>query len=616
MGWSDSAISDEDKLQRGEGQQVLRRVWRMLRPFRGRIVVATLCIVGQVACLLAGPALVKHGIDAGITAGDVGALNLSAALYVVVAVLALILGRSAIILMARIGETFLRDLRARVFRHLLDLGLDFFEREQTGRLVSRMTSDIDALQELVQAGLTAMTMNALMFFGAVIVIFVLSWQLALCTLIVVPPALFATRWFRRESNRAYLDVRERIGTNLATLQEGLAGVRVVQAFGREKAFTGRFRQTNEAQYEANMETIRIATRYFPFMETLGIVATALIIGLGGLFADQGIVSVGTVAAFVLYLNSLFEPVQQLSQQYNIVQQSGAALNKLFGLLDEKPTIFERPGAVDLPAKGAIEVTDLAFGYGSGRDVLQGVNLVIAPGERLALVGPTGAGKSTLAKLIVRFYDPRRGAVKMGGIDLRDATMDSLRQRIVVVPQEGFLFTGTVRDNVRVGRPDATDAEVDAAIAALGVAERFAALPMGLDTEVRERGSRSVGRRTAAGVARARRARRSHHPRARRSHVEPRPRHRARGRARPRPAHREPHRHRRRAPALHRGARRSGGRRRRRHARRARVARRADPPGWALRRAVRVVDRGVQQHRDVTLGAFGTLSRAAVTRAPA
>ncbi len=252
-----------------------------------------------------------------------------------------------------------------------------------------------------------------------------------------------------------------------------------------------------------METIRIATRYFPFMETLGIVATALIIGLGGLFADQGIVSVGTVAAFVLYLNSLFEPVQQLSQQYNIVQQSGAALNKLFGLLDEKPTIFERPGAVDLPAKGAIDVTDLAFGYGSGRDVLQGVNLVIAPGERLALVGPTGAGKSTLAKLIVRFYDPRRGAVKMGGIDLRDATMDSLRQRIVVVPQEGFLFTGTVRDNVRVGRPDATDEEVDAAIAALGVAERFAALPMGLDTEVRERGSRlSGGERQLVSLARA------------------------------------------------------------------------------------------------------------------
>ena len=358
----------------------------------------------------------------GITAGDVGALNLSAGVVRGRRGRRPDLGRTAIILTARIGETFLRDLRARVFRHLLDLGLDFFEREQTGRLVARMTSDIDALQELVQAGLTAMSMNVLMFFGAVIVIFVLSWQLALCTLIVVPPAVFATRWFRRESNRAYLDVRERIGTNLATLQEGLAGVRVVQAFGREKAFTGRFRSTNEAQYEANMETIRIATRYFPFMETLGIAATAVIIGIGGFFTDQGIVSVGTVAAFVLYLNSLFEPVQQLSQQYNIVQQSGAALNKLFGLLDEKPSIFERPGAVDLPADGAIEVSDLSFGYGSGRDVLHDVNLVIAPGERLALVGPTGAGKSTLAKLIVRFYDPRHGAVKMGGVDLRDATM--------------------------------------------------------------------------------------------------------------------------------------------------------------------------------------------------
>jgi len=503
MGWSNNAVSDEDRLAKGDAQRVARRVFRMLRPHWGRMALALGCVVGQVGCLLAGPALVRHGIDAGIGARDVGALDLSAVLYVVVAVAAFFLGRFAIVLTARIGETFLRDLRLRVFRHLLDLGLDFFEREQTGRLVSRMTSDIDALQELVQAGLTSMSMNALMFFGAVVVIFVLSWQLALCTLIVVPPALIATRWFRRESNRAYLEVRERIGTNLATLQEGLAGVRVVQAFARERAFTGRFRLTNEAQYEANMETIRIATRYFPFMETLGIGATALIIGLGGVFADRGIVSVGTVAAFVLYLNSLFEPVQQLSQQYNIVQQSGAALHKLFGVLDEQPSIAERPGAVDLPADGSIHVANVSFAYGSGRDVLRDVDLTIAAGERLALVGPTGAGKSTLAKLIVRFYDPRVGTVSVGGVDLRDATLRSLRRRIVVVPQEGYLFTGTIRDNVRVGRPDATDAEVEAAIDALGVADRFAALPDGLDTEVRERGSRlSGGERQLVSLARA------------------------------------------------------------------------------------------------------------------
>jgi ATP-binding cassette subfamily B protein len=503
MGWNELAVSDEDKLQKGEAQKVARRVFRLLRPWRGRVALALGCIAAQVGCLLAGPALVRHGIDSGIDAGDVGVLNLSAGLYVVVAVAALVFGRFAILLTAQVGETFLRDLRVRVFRHLLDLGLDFFEREQTGRLVARMTSDIDALQELVQAGITSMLMNALLFAGAVVVIFVMSWQLALCTLVVVPPAVLATRWFRRASNRAYLEVRERIGTNLATLQEGLAGVRVVQAFAREQAFTGRFETTNEAQYEANMETIRISTRYFPFMEGLGIAATAGIVGIGGYFASEGIVSVGIVAAFVLYLNNLFEPVQQLSQQYNIVQSSGAALKKLFGLLDVEPTITERSGAVDLPSDGAIGVSHVTFGYGDGPDVLHDVDLTIGSGERLALVGPTGAGKSTLAKLVVRFYDPRGGTISVGGVDLRDATLRSLRERIVVVPQEGFLFSGTVRDNVRVGRPEATDDEVEAAIDALGVRDRFLALPDGLDTEVRERGSRlSAGERQLVSLARA------------------------------------------------------------------------------------------------------------------
>ena len=503
MAWNTTAVSDEDKLEPGEAQRVVRRTMRLLRPWWGRIALAMLCIAAQVGCLLAGPALVRHAIDAGLDAGDPGVLNLSAALYVVVAVAALAFGRLAILLTAQIGETFLRDLRVRVFRHLLDLGLEYFEREQTGRLIARMTSDIDALQELVQAGMTAMVMNTLLFFGAVIVIFVMSWQLACCTLIVVPPAVYATRWFRRESNRAYLEVRERIGTNLATLQEGLAGVRVVQAFGREQAFTGQFEATNEAQYEANMETIRISTRYFPFMEGLGIAATAAIVGLGGYFASESIVSVGTVAAFVLYLNNLFEPVQQLSQQYNIVQSAGAAMKKLFGVLDVEPTIAERAGAVDLPADGALDVSGVSFVYGSGADVLHDVSLRIGQGERLALVGPTGAGKSTLAKLVVRFYDPRAGSISMGGVDLRDATLRSLRDRIVVVPQEGFLFTGTVRDNVRVGRLDATDAEVEAAVDALGVRERFETLPNGLDTEVRERGSRlSAGERQLVSLARA------------------------------------------------------------------------------------------------------------------
>ena len=498
-----SIVAIDEKLTRDDAEQVLRRLRSLLRPYRRAIALATMLLVAQTACLLAGPALVRHGVDQGLRAHDAGSLNLSAGLYLAAAIAGLFLGRAVILMVTRIGETFLRDLRRRVFRHLLSLGMDFFEREKTGRLVSRMTSDIDALQELVEQGLIMFVQNGLLFVGAVIVIVVMSWQLALCTLIVVPPVVFASRWFRRESNRAYLEVRERIGTNLATLQEGLAGVRVVQAFGRERAFTRRFRATNEAQFDAHLETVSISARYFPVVEFAGVIGIAVIIGIGGWFTDLQIVTVGTVFAFVLYLNNLFEPVQQLSQLYNTVQSAAAALHKLFELFDTAPSIAERAGAIDLPDEGDLEVDNVSFAYTGDEVVLRGVSLTVRRGERVALVGPTGAGKSTLAKLIARFYDARSGSVRFGGVDLRDATLQSLRERIVVVPQEGFLFAGTVRDNIRVGRADAADPEIEAAVNALGLGERFHALPDGLDTEVRERGSRlSAGERQLVSLVRA------------------------------------------------------------------------------------------------------------------
>jgi len=496
------AADAEQQLDRAESRRVMRRLARLLRPYRRSIVVAVGVLTLQTACLLAGPLLVRRGIDQGIR-GQVGrALDQSAVAYLVVALVALFLGRVSIMMVARIGEAFLADLRVRVFRHLMDLGLDFFEREKTGRLVARMTSDVDTLQELIQMGLTAFVQNVLLFSGALVAILLLSWQLALCTLVLLPPLILGTRWFRRVANRAYGEVRERVGANLATLQEGLAGVRVVQAYGQEATFAARFAGTNEAFHDANVETARITVRYFPFVEYLGVIGVAVIVGVGGWFTTEGIVTVGTVAAFVLYLNNLFEPVQQLGQIYNTVQSAGAALHKLFGLLDTPASIAELPGAIDLPPSGAVEVAGVSFGYAEHL-VLHDVSLTIAAGERIALVGPTGAGKSTLAKLIARFYDPRVGTVSVGGVDLRRATLDSLRHRIVVVPQEGYLFTGTILDNVRVGRPEATDAEVEAALARLGVLDRFRALPQGLTTEVRERGSRlSAGERQLVSLARA------------------------------------------------------------------------------------------------------------------
>ncbi len=506
MGWWGDSVPEET-LSRDEASRVLRRLFRMLRPQRALIALATLVLMGQAGALLAGPALVRHGIDAGLLSnggkGDAGALNLSVALYLSMAIIGFFLGRAAIVLVARVGESFLRDLRNRLFGHTMSLSLDYFETEKTGRIVARMTSDIDALQELISQGLVLFVQNIFLFTGAVIVVLLLSWQLAIGVLIIVPPVFFASRWFRRVSNKAYLEVRDRISTNLSTLQESLEGVRVVQAFGREGQFTKRFEKSNEDQYEANMRTTRISAKYFPVIEYAGVAGTAVIIGYGGWLSTQGIITVGTVAAFVLYLNNLFEPINQLSQLYNVVQSAGAALEKIFGVLDTRPTVRQRQGAVDLPAASEIDVDHVTFAYGPNEPVLHDVSLHVGAGERLALVGPTGAGKSTLAKLVARFYDPADGAVRVGDVDLRDVTFVSLRHRIVVVPQEGFLFAGTLRDNVRVGRPDATDADVEEALRALGLLDRFLAFPDGLETEVRERGSRlSAGERQLISLARA------------------------------------------------------------------------------------------------------------------
>ena len=501
--WIESVPTEH--LNRHDASKLLRRLSVMLRPFYAKVVVASVLLVCQVGALLAGPSLVRYGIDSGLRKHNGDAIDRAAIAYFVLAIVGLVLGRAVTLLISRIGESFLRSLRASLFRHLMSLSMGFFEREQTGRLVARMTSDIDALQELISQGLVLLVQNVLLFVGAVIVIFVMSWQLALAVLVIVPPVYWSSRWFRNVSNVAYLEVRDRISTNMSTLQESLEGVRVVQAFAREGQFSERFEATNEAQYEANLTTVKISAKYFPAVEFSSVAGTAIILGFGGLLVHRDLVSLGVVSAFVLYLSNLFEPIQQLSQFYNTVQSAGAALGKVFGLFDTVATIAERPGAVDLNSQQLdIVVDNVAFSYGTGMDlVLEGVSLTIAAGERIALVGPTGAGKSTLAKLLARFYDPTAGTIAIGGVDLRDATLRSMRETMCVVPQEGYLFAGTLRDNIRIGRIDASDADVEAAVATLGLGERFASWPDGLETEVQEGGSRlSAGERQLVSLTRA------------------------------------------------------------------------------------------------------------------
>ena len=501
--WAQGGVSADDKLDRREVGQVLRRASRMLRPYRRAYRWSVVLIVLSTASVLAGPVLVKYGIDHGIKRDDAGALNLAVIAYIAVAAAAFVVTRIQVLLVGKVGENFLRDMRVRVFDHLQRMGMPFYDRELAGVVVSRMTSDVDSLQELVQMGLLQFVSSALLIVLTVVVLGLASWQLLLICLIPLPFVVWASRKFQRDSNDAYLTVRDRIGQMLSHLQEGIAGVRVIQAYGREKVEAKRFRARNRSLYDAHMRSVFVQSWYLPVVDFAGIGTTALVVGVGGYMVTQDMVLVGTVALFVLSLSNLFEPLQQLSQLFNQVQSAGAALHKLFDLLDTPEDLPEAPDAVELPAVGDIEVRDVTFAYVGGKPVLRNVDLTIPPGERLALVGPTGAGKSTLAKLIARMYDPTEGSVTLGGVDVRLATHASLRQRITVVPQEGFLFNGSIRDNVRIAKVGASDAEVDAALEVIGVKDRFAALPEGLDTEVRERGSRlSAGEKQLVSLARA------------------------------------------------------------------------------------------------------------------
>ena len=502
--WSSGGVSDEDRLSRAQAKTIVGRVFKMAAPFRKTMWMAFACVCVTTVCALAGPVLVKHGIDAGIRANDVGELNLSVAIYLLVAFLAYVFGRMQFLYLNRTGESFLRVLRLAVFRQMQRQSMAFYDRNKAGVLVARMTADIESMAELVQWGLLQFIAAGMLLVFAFFVLLTLSWQLTIVALLVMPLLIAASIKFQRDSNKAYLTVRERVGANLSALQEGITTVRVIQAYAQEEETIEKFTKSNRELFQSHERSVRISTWYFALIEFGGVFASALMIGIGGWLVHRGDVTLGTVVAFTLLLSSLFDPVQQLSQLYNTVQSAGAALNKLFQILDAKPEVDEHPAAVVLPEAGELRVDGVTFSYaGAMNPALNNVSITVGVGEKLALVGPTGAGKSTLAKLMARLYDPQSGVVSYGGVNLTMATMDSLRKRIVVVPQEGFLFNGTIRDNLRIARSDATDEQIDAAVAAIGATEHFATLPDGLDTEVRERGSRlSAGERQLVALARA------------------------------------------------------------------------------------------------------------------
>lgn len=495
-------IDDDDKLDAEQTRRVVRRAIRLGAPFKRPAIAALGFVAISTTSLLLGPVIMRYGIDEGISVGDTDTLRNAVIAYLVVVVLAYVAARQQYIFVNRAGEGFLRSLRVRVFDHIQRQPLAFFDRHQSGVLVSRMTADIESMAELVQWGLLQFVVAVFLITIALVLMLALSWQLTIVALLVMPIIVVASRKFQRDSNAAYLVVRERVGQNLSELQEGISGVRVIQAYAQEGEQTRQFVASNRSLYRSHVHSIRVSTWYFGLVEALGVCATGLTIGVGGWLVARDEVTVGTIIAFVLLLSQLFDPVQQLSQLYNTVQSSAAALNKLFTILDTEPDIVD--GARELPERGVLVIDDVGFAYpGTDANVLRDVSITVGDGERLALVGPTGAGKSTVAKLTARLYDPSAGSISFGGVDLRDATLSSLRERIVVVPQEGFLFGGSIADNVRIARWGASDDEIREALRTIGALERFEEFEEGIHTEVRERGSRlSAGERQLVSLARA------------------------------------------------------------------------------------------------------------------
>jgi len=477
---------------------------RLTAPYRARTALAIFFLLLATAISLAPPYLAKLAIDHGIQRHDAGALWWIVALFVVAGIGTIATSSAQTYFTGWTGERILADLRNTLFRHLQRLSLGFYERTRAGVIISRLTNDVEALDQLVTDGVTSLVQNSLTLLGTAIILFFLDWRLALATMTILPLLVIATALFRKHSARAYRQVRERLGLVTATLAEDIAGMRVVQAFTRESESERNFREVNLRYRAANQRTIVLNGLYFPFVDFLSAIATAIVLGYGGYRVFDGNMTVGTLFAFVGYLSNFFDPVQQLSQLYNTFLSAVAALDKITEVLDEEPEVIDRAGSTELPRiEGDVRFEDVRFGYGKGADVLHGVSLAVPAGTTVALVGHTGAGKSTIAKLLARFYEPREGRITIDGQDLNEVTQESLRRQLGVVPQEGFLFAGTVRENIAFGKPDATDEQIVRAAKAVGAHDFIVELEDGYDTNLQERGTRlSNGQRQLVALARA------------------------------------------------------------------------------------------------------------------
>jgi len=481
----------------------LSRLSRYLRGQGTRVVVLSVIAIGGAAAPVVGLIIVQHAIDHGMRDKNTGVLTRDVIIYLGINAAAWILQTTLIRGLAQLGQGIVLGLRRDLFEHLTSLSLRYFSEQRAGWIIARLTSDVDALSDVLSQGLATLVANSLMLIAAVVGLFVLDWRLGLVALVILPPTFVLTRWFQVRSHSAFLRVRETIAAMTAQIAESVSGMAVIQAFNRESAFKREFDVVNDANLESNRRAQLLNSVFFPGIELLGVVAMACVLFVGARLIDDGSLTIGTLVSSVFVLNLVFQPLQELSDLYGQLQSAGAAMEKITTVLDTEPEIRDRPGA-RRPGRieGDLLIDRVTFAY--GRDpVLHSIEIHVPAGGCLALVGESGGGKSTTAKLIGRFYDPDGGAVRIDGHDLRELELGPYRRQLGVVLQDPFLFAGTIADNIRFARPEATDEQVEDVARAVGVDRVTRRFQEGLQHEVREGGAGlSAGERQLISIARA------------------------------------------------------------------------------------------------------------------
>ena len=498
-------LPDEDEqLGKAYDSRLLGRLLEFLQPYRSKLIIAIFLMVVSSLLLVSQPLIVGKAIDAGIRTGSISATRFWTFLLLAVSLLVWITDRWRIALMATVGTSVVADFRSHLFRHLHTLSLSFFNGYSVGRLMSRLIGDVGVVEQFVTWSITGLFRSFFTLTGILVAMLWLDWQLALVTFSVLPFMALLTNYWRKHVRIAYRAARQRLSLINGYLNESITGIRVTKSFAREGRNHQFFNALNQSYFDANVDATRLSATFFPGVDLLGSIATALVVAVGGWLVLGDALTAGTVLAFVLYVDRFYEPIRELAQRYNIFQATMASSERVFNLLDLQPTVLDSPDALQLPpVNGEVVFDNVSFGYDDHSLILKDVTLKAAPGQRIALVGETGAGKSTIVRLLARFFEVGQGSLTIDGYELSSVSQESLRQQMGIVLQDSFLFTGTIRENIRYGRLKASDAAVEDAAKAVGAHDFIVKMPNGYETEVGENGSNlSVGQRQILSFARA------------------------------------------------------------------------------------------------------------------